>query len=127
MIVHGPNATFWNYMSRFQQLAVNIVDKYCSMALPYKPGLYSICWESSYRINGLLGELHTAAQRKLLEMRNEASIDLQRARDEFDDIIVKSLMEYTEKIFGSEYPDSEQPEWMMEIARRLHRNTRVTL
>lgn len=97
------------------------------MALPYRPGLYSICWESSYRINGLLGELHTAAQRKLLEMRNEPSINLQGARDEFDDIIVKSLMEYTEKIFGAEYPDSEQPEWMMEIARRLHRNTRVTL
>lgn len=114
-------------MSRFQQVAVNIVDKYCSMALPYRPGLYSICWESSYRINGMLSELQVTAQQTLLEMRNERSVDLQKARDEFDDIIVRSLMQYTEKIFGAEYPDSEQPEWMMEIARRLHRNTRVTL
>jgi len=114
---HTPNTDFNNAMLRFREIADNIVNKYCSMPLPYKPGLYSIYWESTCRITGLMSELQTAADQELKTLKT----DTRRAAQDFDEAITQSLIKYTEKIFNAEYPNSEQPDWMIEIAHRLIR------
>lgn len=118
-----PNTNLKNIMSSFQQVAHGIVDKYCSMPLLYKPGLYSIHWESSCRIAGLVDELQKVAHEKKQELQNIKEAELPKADQNLDNIITHSLMEYTEKIFNAEYPESEQPDWMLEIAQRLHKDT----
>lgn len=97
----------------FRKLSAGIVDKYCAMQLPYKPGLYSIYWESMYRLTGLLSELNAAAD-KLWHVHKSEVLAKQ-----LDDIIHLGLLRYVEKIYGTEYADIEQPQWMIQIARRL--------
>ncbi|OJW82181.1 MAG: hypothetical protein BGO69_16435 [Bacteroidetes bacterium 46-16] len=97
----------------FRKLSAGIIDKYCAMRLPYKPGLYSIYWESMYRLTGLLNELNAAAD-KLWQVHKSEVLAKQ-----LDDIIHLGLLRYVEKIYGTEYADIEQPQWMIQIARRL--------
>lgn len=113
-------------MSGFQQLAQKTVDKYCTMPLQYKPGLYSIQWESSYRISGLLHELNIDAVQTLREIvRTGKNVDSKELRQQIDGVIHHALVQYIEQIFGADYPASEQPEWMVQIARRLRQNLHI--
>ena len=112
-MVMAIDVTYKELLDDFQVFAGNVVDKYCSIVLPYKPGLYSIYWESMYRITGLHNELHAAAT-KILDNNGNANLVKQ-----LENIIYHSLLRYLEKIYGADYPDAEQPEWMLQIAHRL--------
>jgi len=110
---------------QFQQFSNAAVDKYCSVLLPYKPGLYSIHWESKSRVSGLLEELTAEAARiiRALELSGTTN-SIAETNEQLDYIIYRSLLQYLEKIYCANYPDAEQPAWMIEIAQRLMKNTK---
>lgn len=113
MDIHRLDNVSKNIPGSFSERAAAIVEKYCSITLPYKPGLYSIYWESMYRISGLLDELHTAANDL------QPASDCQAIPPDIEEVIHRSLLQYIEQIYGAEYADAGQPAWMLHIAQRL--------
>ena len=113
--------------SRFHYIADELVDKYCSLPFEYKPGLYSLYWESKLRTSGLLNELYATAVKILREVKTGKGADeMTLIGKQFHGVILAALLKYLEAIYKSDYTDEGQPEWMIQIARRLQKEAHTS-